>query len=376
MARVTRFTPSASSHSSVAAAALTDAEVEAFSRSPNACDSELLSAAEKLANFGTWEIDLASKTVALSDHLFEMLQLEPQQRVALHIFWQMVAEPDRRQVQCIVENAIVNHGSFEYVAKYSVSPGLTKVLNFRSLPAAECQSAHRMAGLAIDLTAPRAGQEPRKLSLQLMNLRDQEQRRIARALHETVGQSLAALKMSLVKLDTTIGRNASLTAALHQSALRFVDDSISELRTVTYLMHPPTLDMSGLASALEWLADGFSQRSAIEVKLNIQPEFGRLPQEIEITLFRIAQEALTNVHRHSRSQTAEIQLARYSSSVLLSVRDHGVGLPPGFNGPRSRHRMGVGLAGMRERVKQMNGTLQFQTERGRGTTIVITVPIP
>jgi len=194
--------------------------------------------------------------------------------------------------------------------------------------------------------------------------------------HETAVQSLAALKMRLTQLGEALTDQASPAYALYQSSSALTEDATREVRTVAYLMHPPTLDMAGLESALRWFAKGFAHRSGIATKMDVSKEFGRLPQEIETTIFRVVQEALTNVHRHSQSRSAEIRLRRDARSVICEVQDHGIGMPPVSADPNVPHaRFGVGTAGMQERVQQLKGTFEILSARETGTTVRVTIPL-
>jgi signal transduction histidine kinase len=142
-----------------------------------------------------------------------------------------------------------------------------------------------------------------------------------------------------------------------------------EMRTHAYLLHPPLLDERGLPAALQWLVQGFSERSGIVVHLVVAPEVERLPEQVELTIFRVVQESLSNIHRHSRSATAEIRLTRTPTLATLEVRDAGCGLPP-----KADERMGVGIAGMRERAAQLGGELTIESAAG-GTAVRACLPI-
>lgn len=214
------------------------------------------------------------------------------------------------------------------------------------------------------------------LSGRLLSLQDDERRRIARELHDSTGQSLAALSMYLSvvsKSQSALGRIAQ--KALVES-LALADQCSREIRTVSYLLHPPLLDELGLLSALRWYVTGFSQRSKVEVDLDIPQELKRLPSVVETTLFRIVQEALTNIHRHSRSKAAAIRLEIQGNVVVLEIRDEGRGIPKSVlkEGNSSPSKLGVGIPGMRERTKQLGGRMEISSS-SRGTLIRVALPI-
>ena len=219
----------------------------------------------------------------------------------------------------------------------------------------------------------RTEQTLRELSLRLLRTQDEERRRIARELHDSTGQKLAALAMNL----SVIGKSAeTLDARARKTlteSLALLDQSAREIRTLSYLLHPPLLDERGLAAAVRWFADGFTQRSGVQVNLEAPADSQRLPEEIEIALFRIVQEGLTNIHRHSGSSTATIRLVVDQSHVQLEVLDAGKGLPkPRSNGYVAP--LGVGITGMRERVKQLGGQMKIESG-SRGTTVSVTLPL-
>jgi PAS domain S-box-containing protein len=220
--------------------------------------------------------------------------------------------------------------------------------------------------LITDLTSQKQHME---FASRLQTMQDEERRRLARELHDSVDQTLAALSMNIAiiqaqsdKLDLSGARAVSENAHL-------VDQVSREIRTISHLLHPPLLDIAGLASALRWYVDGFSERSNIKVDLEIPSDFGRLPDELEIAIFRIVQECLTNIHRHSGSNTATIRLHQESHHLTVQVQDSGKGIRP----EKQREliesgRGGVGFAGMRERLRPLGGTLEIKSD-GSGTVV-------
>ena len=215
----------------------------------------------------------------------------------------------------------------------------------------------------------------RELTARLLQLQDDERRRFARELHDSVGQTLAALAMNLATAQADIERLAATSRTLLDSTA-MVQDMSKEIRTISHLLHPPLLDEAGLSSALRWYIQGFVERSGIEVDLDLAENFGRLPRELETTIFRVVQECLTNIHRHSGSPIAQIRLARSDSSVRVEIHDKGKGIPQEKRlEMASSGTAGVGIRGMRERIRQLGGSLDIESaETGRGTTIIVRLP--
>jgi PAS domain S-box-containing protein len=214
----------------------------------------------------------------------------------------------------------------------------------------------------------------RDLSARLLRIQDEERRHIARELHDSAGQLLAAINMNISKvarekekLSTGAGRSVEEAADLVQQAL-------VEIRTMSHLLHPPLLEEVGLESAIRGFIEGFAQRSKIDVNLVVKPGFERLSPDLEITIFRVIQECLTNVHRHSGSRKAEVRLTRRHCCVHLEVSDEGKGIPLDKLDLNSPATLGVGFRGMRERIRQLGGTLQIDST-GNGTSVEATLPI-
>ena len=211
----------------------------------------------------------------------------------------------------------------------------------------------------------------RRLSARLLHLQDSERRRIARELHDSVGQELVALKIHLDALKKPKGKVSSIVDECQNA----VDACLSEIRTLSHLLHPPLLDEAGLASAVTWYVEGFSARSGIEVTLDLPESLARLSSFAETALFRVLQESLTNIHRHSGSRFATVRIEVLSDSVRLTVGDDGKGISAHVL-ERFRNagtEVGVGLAGMRERMAELGGRLEIRS--GQGTTVTATVPL-
>jgi len=216
----------------------------------------------------------------------------------------------------------------------------------------------------------RAETSQRNLSARLLTLQDEERRKFARELHDSVGQQLAAMKMALSMLEHKLPGDSVV-----QDCLKLSDEAIAETRTISHLLHPPLLDEAGLNSAIRWFVEGFAKRSGIQVNLQIQDRPERLESSVELVLFRALQETLTNVHRHSGAKQADVSLHSSEGHLILSVRDHGRGISAVVlkNLADQGSGGGVGLAGMTERLREIGGRLQISSH-GNGTEVVVRVP--
>jgi PAS domain S-box-containing protein len=216
----------------------------------------------------------------------------------------------------------------------------------------------------------------RDLSLHLLRTQDEERKRIGRDLHDSLGQYLAVLKMNLESLESGMGSSSNGTSEQLASCVRLADDALKEVRTISYLLYPPLLEEMGLKSAIPWYLDGFSKRSNIQTTFEIDPNFGRITPEGELALFRILQESLTNVHRHSGSATAAVKLSKMDGEAVLEIVDSGKGISPALLqefGHDWAGSLGVGLRGMNARVSQLGGKLEVQST-GSGTAVRARVP--
>jgi signal transduction histidine kinase len=210
----------------------------------------------------------------------------------------------------------------------------------------------------------------RKLSARILQLQDEERRKFSRELHDSLGQYLVGVKMNLDTLDRSMPGNGLIA-----DCNRLLDAALAETRTISHLLHPPLLDEAGFASAARWYVEGFSKRSGIAIGLDIPERFDRLPGRVEIAMFRILQEGLTNIHRHSLSSEAEISVTAGPDNVCLTIHDNGKGIAPAV---LQRFRsdgahLGVGLAGMRERIRELGGHLDIRSDLG-GTLITAMLP--
>ena len=215
----------------------------------------------------------------------------------------------------------------------------------------------------------------RDLTAHLLRTQDEERKRIGRDLHDTLGQCVTAMKINLDTLAAGLETNSAIKKQVIQCA-ELADECVKEVRTISYLLYPPMLEEMGLKSAIAWYLEGFTARSGIQVTFQASSEFGRLSRDIELALFRVLQESLTNVHRHSGSQTAHVQLSSNGEIVALAVSDDGKGIPASIlvESGEWKRAVGVGLRGMKERLAQLGGSLEV-TSAGHGTTVTATVPI-
>ncbi|MBI3669800.1 MAG: PAS domain S-box protein [Acidobacteria bacterium] len=240
---------------------------------------------------------------------------------------------------------------------------------------AELERANRE--LQMEIVERKLAEESlRHLSGQLLHLQDGERRRIARELHDSTAQTLIALTTNLAIVQESASLPDPQARKALADALAFGEQCCSEIRTISYLLHPPLLDELGLVSALQWYAEGFSERSGISLDLDMPTELGRLPEEIERTVFRLVQEALANIHRHSGSRTAKVRVVRDGTGLVLEVIDYGRGIPSRMAGRSGAgvSPLGVGILGMRERVRQLQGSLEIESSSS-GTTVRAVLPI-
>ena len=222
--------------------------------------------------------------------------------------------------------------------------------------------------------ALRRSQQVRELSWRLLRTQDEERRHVARELHDSAGQTLAVLGMMLASMVRNVQKKAPEVAASAEKIDEVVQQLTREIRTTSYLLHPPLLDENGLPAALSWYLRGLGDRSGLDITFRISEEFGRLPRDMELVVFRLVQECLTNVHRHSGSKTAAIEIARDAERVLVEVRDQGRGISPEKMTEIQSQGSGVGISGIRERLRQFDGELMIDSDAS-GTTVVVTIPL-
>ena len=210
----------------------------------------------------------------------------------------------------------------------------------------------------------------KKLTARLLKLQEDERKRIARDLHDVTAQNLFAIHIALGRLLPQFSEEHRLVL---QECISLCEQSREEIRTLSYLLHPPMLEEAGLVAALKWYVEGFSTRTGIKVRLSADAYTERLPMDVETDLFRVVQESLANVHRHSGSRTALVELRRDNGGVVLRIQDQGHGMPRDIRQRRKLTSVGVGIPGMRERVGQHKGRMEIKSGP-RGTSVTVTLP--
>jgi PAS domain S-box-containing protein len=289
----------------------------------------------------------------------------PRERIIGQYLKDLLAPADHAAYQRLLQEA--QTASSEGEMRIRVADGNLLAANFSFTTLSRDKSATGV--LVTDLTTQKQQLE---FASRLQHLQDEERKRIARDLHDSVGQLLAAIGMNIAlvrsqshKLDAKAARAVADNAML-------VEQVSMEIRTISHLLHPPLLDVAGLASALRWYVDGFSERSHIKVDLEIPTDLDRMPADWEIAIFRMIQECLTNIHRHSGSETATINLSQQGDRLIVQVRDSGKGIPLDKQRELADSgRGGVGLNGMRERLRQLGGDLEIQSKE-TGTVVTAT----
>jgi PAS domain S-box-containing protein len=213
----------------------------------------------------------------------------------------------------------------------------------------------------------------RHLSGRLLHAQDEERRKVARELHDGIGTYVSGLSLALGKMRTFLDENNPEHQKVVAECRELIQAAAGEIRSISYLLHPPTMEEMGLGSTLEWLVRGFSGRSGITISLQLAENLGRLKAETELTIFRVTQEALDNVYRHSGTSTAAVRLFRDSEEIVLEVADEGRGMePPSVgSGPEST----VGISGMRERVQELGGKFSIESVPGEGCTVRVALPL-
>jgi signal transduction histidine kinase len=338
----------------------------------------LLSQAEALGNLGTWEYDPSTDSLTYSRSLAELIGFpsgpQPFPMSALDsVIGPGAATRVRDDLSEVLKAAQrrVSQSTCELASRNSQThrTAYVPVLD-------ESGVAVRLLGVTQDITQSKAiDQELRRVSHRILTLRNEEQRRMARELHETASQTLAALKLTLGKATRALLPVEGEAAKCIASALALVDDALREVRSVSALLHPPMLEEVGFAAALHAYARTVSDRSGIRIATHIPESLVQMSAEVEIALFRVVQESLTNIHRHAHANSCLIHIAQVGDNVTLKVEDDGIGIPH-LNGNGSSHfPAGIGISGMRERITQLDGTFRISSVPRKGTTVHVQLPV-
>ena len=316
---------------------------------------------------GAAMLDAGGRVVYCNLSLARLLGV-PRESVIGNLLQDFLPSEDQPSYQRLLNDSQV--GSSEGEMRLKLADGGLIFANFSFSQLSRDKSATGV--LITDLTPQRQQMD---LASRLQSVQDDERKRLARELHDSVGQLLVAIGMNMETVRLQTHKLDPNGVRAFKDNVAMVNQVSREIRTISYLLHPPLLDIAGLASALRWYVDGFSERSQISVNLEVPEDFGRLSSEMEIAIFRIVQECLSNISRHSGGTTAAIRLRMEGDHLLLEVEDNGKGIP--LDKQRElieQGRSGVGLAGMRERLRQLGGALEIKS-KDTGTLVSATLKV-
>lgn len=361
------------------------------------------------AQVGFWFCDLPFNKLIWDDRVKEHFWLAPDAEVTIDTFYARLRPDDREPTSKAIEESIANDVPCDIEYRVIGPQGQERWI--RAMGKAfydEAGTAVRFDGITLDVTDRKLAEENyrkltetleaevhmrtreleernvdvlrqteqlRELSRRLMQTQDEERRHMARELHDSAGQTLTILGMNLAQLVQKAGRKSPELAADAEKTQELVQQLHREIRTTSYLLHPPLLDEAGLPSALSWYIQGLSERSNLGIQLHISEQFERLPRDLELAIFRIVQECLTNVHRHSSNKTASIRITREADIITVEVEDKGKGMSSERLLEIQSKGSGVGIRGMRERLRQFGGNLNIFSDAS-GTRILVMVPVP
>ena len=337
---------------------------------------ERLRLAVQASNVGLWDWDLRSNQVVFSREWKLQLGFEEHEIANEFSEWERRVHPDDlAPTMACVRRVLAGPGD-EHEVEFRMrhKDGSWRWIYTRGeVSRDEKGQPVRMLGCHVDITERQRGEAVlRKLARRLLRAEDDERRRIAKELHDSTAQELVAVILNLGTLRETLPALAPEPAQIIEDSVALLESSANDVRTLSYILHPPRLDETGLPGALTEYAAGLGRRAGIRLGVEVAPDFGRLPDDMEIALFRVAQESLGNVVRHSESDRATIRLAREEGSVVLEIGDFGHGMPPEMleqTGVR-----GVGIAGMRERLQYLGGRLEIASASS-GTTVRAVLPL-
>jgi signal transduction histidine kinase len=341
-------------------------------------NERLLAQAETIAGLGSWELNATEETVVCSRECFKLIDAEPiAGAVPLETMWSLLNLEDKEAAKRALRQCIATNTPLDHISRCILCDGRVRVFHSRGIPYTDASGrVVRVVGFNLDITEQtRIEDDLRRLSRQLLTLRSEEQRRVARELHETASQTLTALKMTLRQISDLLPQSESRGHDLLRSAGVLAANAIREVRTISSILHPPLMDEVGLAAGLRAYAKLFAERSGLTVDLCIPDTLGPLPKEVELTVFCIVQEALANIHRHAKARSAAIRVERAARQMSIQITDNGVGMSIFSPLPRSEPILGIGISGMRERVKQLDGEFLISSSVGIGTTIQVVLPL-
>ncbi|MGC3959777.1 MAG: PAS domain-containing protein [Verrucomicrobiota bacterium] len=348
-------------------------EIETQNRNISESESRL-KLALTASSMCVWEWHIASDTVTCSSEtkqIFDVTKLP----MSLETFYRLIHLDDLESVMNAIQQAVARRVSLavEYRLR-TVNDSILWVAHHGQI---RCDANDRpivLAGIVQNISARKQAEEERhKLTAQLLHAEEEERRRIARELHDTTAQHLAALKMGFTRILNERGADPQ---SLQPEMLQLLDQAIHEIRTLTYVLHPPLLEEFGLVGALKDFAAGVTRRSGIQVTAGFDGYEGRLSREIELTLFRVVQESISNAVRHSGTKEISIRLARDEQEVRVEIQDFGQGLPitSSKSDTKLPRNSGVGLAAMQERLTMVGGHLTVESDP-EGVTVLASVPL-
>jgi PAS domain S-box-containing protein len=334
--------------------------------------------AQEMAKIGSWEAELASLSVIWSEQTHRIFETDPFRfHPTRPKFREFIHPEDRAKVDGAFAASLDNRSPCTVEYRIVMPDGRVKILEER------WQAFHdeegkpiRVAGTCRDITERvRAEEELRRLSGQLLRLQDEERRRIARDLHDSTGQDLVALATTLSQIHASIPSSGRKLRKLASQCQALADQCIRDVRTLSYLLHPPMLDEAGLEDAIRHYAGGFTERTGIELELEISPRLGRMKPHVELALFRVVQESLTNIQRHSGSPKAKIRIEGGLGKFTLEISDKGSGISGNLRRRNGKmpFGLGVGIPSMHERVALLGGQLDIESSSS-GTTVRVTIP--
>lgn len=334
--------------------------------------------AEENAEFGSWEYHRSTGEFLWSKQLARMFRI-PLAALPLRSsgLWQSLHVKDIQDLRRHFEASVRSGRQFTFSEPYTRSDGSVRAVSGIGTPMTDANGkVLGMFGITRDVTALAHTQaDVRRLAYQLLDVRSEEQRRIGRDLHDTTSQTLASLKMTLAEIGRRVPAADRKVHHLIRAAANLAGAAIHEVRFVSSLLHPPLLEEAGLFTAINSYSKLFAERGGVPVSVNIDQNFGRLENELELTVFRIVQEALTNVHRHARATSAIVSIERHLGFITVEVRDDGIGLLHLLSKTSHPQPLGIGLAALRERVAELHGRFDIRSSPGAGTTLRAEIPI-